>query len=76
MKITNKSASIETEFRNIKIGEVFYYPWSGAIYMKTEALHKENGTVIANVVNLRSGNLCVFSEDVRVNTIECECVIT
>lgn len=75
MKITNKSANIETEFRNIKVGEAFYYPWTDVIYMKTEAFHEENGIVIANVVNLRSGNLCVFSEDVKVNTIECECII-
>ena len=75
MKITNKSANTETEFCNIKVGEAFYYPWSGAIYMKTETLHEENGIVIANVVNLRSGNLCIFNENVKVNTIECECVI-
>lgn len=77
MKITNKSINIETEFRNIKVGEVFYYPFSGAVYMKTETIYEEDrDTVMVNAVNLRSGSLCAFNLSHHVISVDCECVIS
>ena len=77
MKITNKSVNIETELRNIKVGDVFYYPRSQAVYMRTENVYDDyNGSIMINAVNLRLGSLCVFPLDYKVIAVDCECVIT
>lgn len=76
MKIINKSANMETDFSNIKAGEAFYYQWSSALYLKTETIRDDDGTVIVNAVNLKTGDTSAFVDYAKVVPIECECVIT
>lgn len=75
MKITNKSEKFETELRNIKVGDVFYYPFSKGIYMKTETMFDKDGAAQANAVNLRLGSWCVFENTSKVIAVDCECII-
>ena len=74
MKIINKSTNVETELHNIKVGEAFYYPRHGAVYMRTENIYN-NGQIVVNAVNLRLGSFCVFPVDYKVIALDCECII-
>lgn len=75
MKIVNKSENIEVALNDIKVGDAFYYPHSGGLYMKTESMFDSHGYTMSNAVNLRLGSLCAFPPDYKVIAVECECVV-
>ena len=75
MKIVNKSKNSEVTFNDIKVGDAFYYPHSGGIYMRTETMFDEDGCVQTNAVNLQIGTLNIFPFEYNVIPVKCECVI-
>lgn len=76
MKIIDKTTAPKTEFRNIDVGDVFYYENTCGVYMRTEIVFDNCGNIMANAVNLHFGSLCSFLPEYKVTPLNCECIIT